>query len=125
MLREMDGDIGVIDLPDQNSMTFYHHVEEMQNVPYRFHKNFTGTYTDHFGRTEKRTYKIFVRDMENGVVTRVNRMGELLWDRGLYKGERPGIGTGLRIIKARGIYNEVKSIIDAGKAKDFLYDVEN
>jgi aminoglycoside 3-N-acetyltransferase len=29
MLRSMGGEIAVLDLPDQNSMTFYHHVEEM------------------------------------------------------------------------------------------------
>jgi aminoglycoside 3-N-acetyltransferase len=29
VLRKMNGRIAVLDLPDQNSMTFYHHVEEM------------------------------------------------------------------------------------------------
>ena len=32
VLRKMNGRIAVLDLPDQNSMTFYHHVEEMLEV---------------------------------------------------------------------------------------------
>ena len=32
--------IAIIDLPDQKSMTFYHYVEEMMSVDWRFFKNF-------------------------------------------------------------------------------------
>jgi len=52
MLRKMNGKIAVLDRPDQNSMTFYHHVEEMHEVDYRYHKRFTADYTDEFGNTE-------------------------------------------------------------------------
>ena len=78
MLRELDGQIAVIDLPDQNSMTFYHHVEEMLNVPYRYQKMFTAPYTGPDGMMSLQTYSIFVRNIENGIVTSVDRMGERL-----------------------------------------------
>lgn len=124
MLRDLDGQIAVIDLPDQNAMTFYHHVEEMLDVPYRYHKNFTAPYTGQDGVTSPQTYSIFVRDIENGVLTSVDRMGEHLWSKGLYAGERPGVGQGMRTIGARVLFDEVASVIKAGKAKEFLYAVE-
>ncbi len=39
ILRELNGKIAVLNLRDQNSMTFYHYVEEMHNVDYRFTKH--------------------------------------------------------------------------------------
>ena len=124
LLRELDGDIAVLDLPDQHSMTFYHHVEEMLDVDYRFHKEFTGNYTGWDGIQEQRSYSIFVRDIERGVLTSVNRMGELLWGKGLYKGDRPNKGSGLRVISANELFDEVSLVIRSGKAKEYLYDVE-
>ncbi|MEQ5871257.1 AAC(3) family N-acetyltransferase [Sagittula sp. NFXS13] len=124
MLRELDGQIAVIDLPDQNAMTFYHHVEETLAVPYRYHKNFSASYTNQDGETSTQTYSIFVRDIENGVVTSVDRMGERLWDQGLYTGDRPGVGHGMRTISARALFDEVASVIEAGQAGEFLYAIE-
>ena len=51
MLRQLDAKIAALNLYDQNSMTFYHHVEEMHNAPYRFHKRFTAPYTGFDGVT--------------------------------------------------------------------------
>jgi aminoglycoside 3-N-acetyltransferase len=124
LLRQMDGQIAVIDLPDQNSMTFYHHVEEALSVPYRFHKDFTAPYTDANGRTTDRTFSIFVRNVDEGILTSVDRMGERLWEKGFYRGERPGTGSGLRVIGARALFDEVRAVIEAGQAREYLYDVE-
>jgi aminoglycoside 3-N-acetyltransferase len=124
MLRDMNGQIAVIDLPDQNSMTFYHHVEEMLKVPYRYHKNFIAPYTDQQGATTTETYSIFVRDIENGVLTSVDRMGDRLWSKGLYLGERQGSGHGMRTIMARALFDEVASVIKAGQAQEYLYATE-
>jgi aminoglycoside 3-N-acetyltransferase len=122
ILRQLDGEIAVIDLPDQNSMTFYHHVEEMMEVPYRFHKEFTGEYTDWAGETAQRTYSIFVRDLDAGVRTSVDRMGDRLWAQGLYRGEKPKAGTGMRIIGANAMFEEVSKVIASGKAEQFLFE---
>lgn len=124
ILRELDGKIGVLDLDDQNSMTFYHHVEEMYGVDYRYHKTFIAPYTDAQGSTREKTYGIFVRDLARGVRTHVNPTGEALWEKGLYHGKRPGEGHGLRTIRARAMYEEVWEIIASGKARGMLFDLE-
>jgi aminoglycoside 3-N-acetyltransferase len=123
ILTELDGKIGVIDLEDQDSMTYYHHVEQMCNVDYRYHKNFTGLYTCDKGLTSSKTYSIFVRKIEDGVITSVNSMSELLWRNKLYKGDLPGENSGMRTIKAREMFSFVEDIILQGKARGTLYDV--
>jgi aminoglycoside 3-N-acetyltransferase len=124
ILRQLDGKIGVLDLDDQNSMTFYHHIEEMHRVPYRFHKEFTGQYTDANGVTSKRTYGLFVRDLDKGVTTDVNPMSEVLWEKGLYRGDRPQQGFGFRTISANAVFNAVSDVIRAGQARGLLYSIE-
>ena len=49
ILHKIDGKIASLDLEDQNSMTFYHYIEESMNVSYRYFKNFSGTYIDSCG----------------------------------------------------------------------------
>ena len=123
-LREMNGRIAVLDLPEQNSMTFYHHVEEMHNVDYRYHKEFTGAYTDILGNTKSKTYSLFVRNIEKGVLTHVDPAGELMWEEGLYSGCRPNDGCGLRTISAQDMYTFVSDIIKTGKAENILYRID-
>jgi len=124
LIREINGKIAVLDLPDQNSMTFYHHVEEMHEVTYRYHKTFTGEYTDASGSTVSKTYGLFVRNIEQGVLTHVNPAGELMWQNGLYSGCRPNERCGLRTVSAQKMYDFVSDIIVAGKAKNILYRIE-
>ena len=123
-LKVLGGKIAVLDLPDQHSMTFYHHVEETLGVDYRYFKDFTAPYTDQTGETRARTYKLFVRDLERGVKTDVDPCGEALWAAGLYRGERPCAGAGLRTIEARAMYNFVANIISRGDARGLLYSIE-
>lgn len=124
IIHELKSKIAVLDLPDQNSMTFYHYVEETCDVPYRYHKTFTARYKDTDGFLENKTFGLFVRDIEAGVRTKVDPMGELLWEQGLYEGNRPKVGTGLRTINAAALYDETKRVIDNGNAKGLLYDIE-
>jgi aminoglycoside 3-N-acetyltransferase len=123
VLHELGGTIAILDLPDQNSMTFYHYVEEMNRVPYRYQKEFTGLYTDFDGNTEIRKYGLYVRNLEQGVKTHVHRMGEILWQEGLYQGNRPGVCTRLRSISSISIFNRVSAVISEGKAKETLYTI--
>jgi aminoglycoside 3-N-acetyltransferase len=123
ILHEMNGKIAVLDLPDQNSMTFYHYIEEMNRVSYRYHKTFTGEYTDLNGCKETRTYGLFVRNIEAGVITHVNPTGELMWEKGLYSGYKPGEGCGLRVVAAQKMFDFVSEIIASGKAKGLLYSI--
>lgn len=121
MLRAMYGKIAVLDLPDQNSMTMYHHVEEMCGAPWRYHKRFAGGYTDKAGVTTDRVFGIFVRELGRNIQTHVDPMGERLWAAGLYHGERPGIGAGLRIIDADDLYWATLRAINRGEAYGLLY----
>jgi aminoglycoside 3-N-acetyltransferase len=124
MLRALDGKIAVLGLPDQHSMTFYHHVEEAHEVPYRYHKTFTADYTGRDGGSAPRTFGLFVRDIEKGVMTAVDPMGERLWADGLYAGHRPDAESGLRVIGARVLFDAVGAVIQAGAAQGLLYRIE-
>jgi aminoglycoside 3-N-acetyltransferase len=124
MLRAADGCIAVLDLPDQKSMTFYHHVEEMLAAPWRYHKRFEGWWTGADGVTERRGFSICVRDLERGVQTRVDPMGERLWERGVWTGERPGEGAGLRVADAEAVFNATAEAIEAGEGPALLYTLE-
>ena len=121
LLRKLNGKIAVLDLPDQNSMTFYHYIEEMNQVNYRYYKKFTADYINVYGDVELKTYEIFVRDIENGIVTHVNPAGSLMWKEGLYSGFKPNTGCGLRVVSAGEMYEFISQIIISGKAKNILY----
>jgi aminoglycoside 3-N-acetyltransferase len=125
ILKRLNGKIASLDLEDQNSMTFYHHIEEIKNVDYRYFKTFTGNYIDWDGVLNEKAYKLFVRDISRGVKTDVNQAGELLWQAGLYKGFRPKVDTGLRVINAVEMFDFVENLIDDGRALGTLYTLEN
>ena len=82
-LRELDGKIMVIGLSYNDSMTFFHHIEEMEGVDYRYMKAFTGQVTDWDGTTREETFTMLVRDIERGVHTMVDPMGALMDDAGV------------------------------------------
>ena len=124
LLHALDGKIAVLDLDDQASMTFYHYVEEMLGVDYRYFKAFTGPYTLWDGTTQNKTYTLFVRDLAKGVLTHVNPAGELLWDAGHYHGSRPKQDTGLRVVGAKTMFDFVAHLIAEGKAFGTLYTTQ-
>lgn len=123
IVRALDGKIAVLDLDDQNSMTFYHHVEEIKCVNYRYFKTFSGEYVGYDRNKVEKEYDIFVRNLDKRILTDVNPAGELLWAAGLYKGNRPGIDSGLRVIKAQIFFNFVSDIIDNNKSLGLLYSI--
>lgn len=123
ILHRNRGKIAILDLPDQHSMTFYHYVEESLQVSYRFLKKFTGRYKGVSRKEEIREFAIYVRNIEQGVLTYVNPMGEILWDQGLYTGNKPLEGNGLRVADAEKVFNAVAHVIRSGKAQDTLYKI--
>lgn len=82
-LRELNGKIMVIGLRYNDSMTFFHHVEEMEGVDYRYMKSFTGEVTDWDGSTSTQTFTMLVRDIDRGVHTMVDPMGALMEEQGV------------------------------------------
>jgi len=123
LLKNMNGKIGVLNLPDQKSMTFYHYVEESCKVDYRYHKEFIGWYEFMNGMQCEKAFSIFVRDLERGVKTDVNRMGEYLWEKKIYSGSKYGVGVGFRSAPAKEVFDMVSNMILNGKALDYLYSV--
>ncbi|HTW57518.1 MAG TPA: AAC(3) family N-acetyltransferase [Terriglobales bacterium] len=123
ILHREGGKIAVLDLPDQESMTFYHYIEESFSVDYRFHKQFAAPYTDSDGIISQRTYNLFVRKTDEGVITHVEGMEEVLWNKGLYSGDRPRTESGLRVIDAQTLYDETAKVIAEGKARGMLYEI--
>jgi aminoglycoside 3-N-acetyltransferase len=107
-LRGWDGKIMIIGLSYNDSMTFFHHVEEMQGVDYRYMKSFTGAVTGMNGRVTERTVTMFVRDLERGVVTAVDAMGELLANKGIIRTGQVGAAE-VRLMRAREVFEATAS----------------
>ena len=123
-IKELNGKIAIIGLSDQNSMTSYHFVEEQNLVDYRYFKDFSGEYIDKNGVKSNKTYSLYVRNLENGITTDVNRMMDYLWEKGLYKGEKYNQGYGMRTIDFNTFYNENDRIIKSNNAINYLYSIK-
>lgn len=102
-LRDLDGKIMVIGLSYTNSMTFFHHIEQMEGVDYRFLKQFTGEVTDENGKTYTDTFEMLVRDIDKGVVTEVDPMGELMEQAGVIKSAKIGEAE-VKLMRANEVY---------------------
>jgi len=124
VLQHMDGKIASIGLSDQNSMTSYHYVEECNLVDYRYFKEFEGEYINENGVNSNKIYKLFVRKVEKGITTDVDRAMDLLWKKGLYKGDKYKEGYGMRTILFSDFFNTIDHIIKEGNAIDYLYSIK-
>lgn len=83
LLYNLNAKMLLIDVDYQNSFTFVHFVEQQNNAPYRFHKQFIANYTDKANHKEKRVYSMFVR--YDYVQTNVNPIGEILQNNNVSK----------------------------------------
>jgi aminoglycoside 3-N-acetyltransferase len=120
-LRDLDGKIMIINLPYNHSMTFFHHVEEMEGCTYRYFKEFKGKITDHEGRTYEDTFIMLVRDLDKGVMTQVEPMGKVLEEQGVVNIEKLGKAV-FKLVSANDVYR-----ITAQKMKEdpyLLYQIE-
>ena len=124
VLQQLDGKIASIGLSDQNSMTSYHFVEETNLVDYRYFKEFEGEYIDQNGIEARKVYKLFVRKIEDGITTDVNRAMDLLWKNNLYKGDKYDEGYGMRTILFSDFFNTIDHIIKEGNAINYLYSIK-
>jgi aminoglycoside 3-N-acetyltransferase len=102
-LRALGGKIMIIGLSYTNSMTFFHHVEEMEGVDYRYIKAFTGQVTEEDGRTYEDTFTMLVRDLDKGVITEVNPMGALMEEAGIISVRKIG-ETDVKLMRADDVY---------------------
>lgn len=123
LLRELGGKIAMLDVADQGAMTFYHHIEEMMGVDYRYMKRFSGEYIDAAGEHSLRSYDLYVRDLARGVETWVEPCGDWLQQSGYYHGDQPRQGCGLRWIWACQMFDLVSELISSGQAEGMLYRI--
>jgi aminoglycoside 3-N-acetyltransferase len=119
VLRRLNGKVMVIGLVNSQGCSILHHAEQLCDVPYRIHKRFTGEYTDKHGKTEERTYGFFCN---GGYKTVLDPIDDLIWKEGLYRGNRPYEGDGVRVIGANEITDFTMDLIKQGNAKGILYD---
>ena len=102
-LRDLDGKIMVIGLSYNNSMTFFHHIEQMEGVDYRFLKQFTGEVTDENGNTYTDTFEMLVREIDKGVMTMVDPMWALMEEAGVIQSAKIGEAD-VKLMKANEVY---------------------
>jgi len=124
LLVRMDGKIASIDLIENDTNTIHHHAEHMVGVNYRFIKTWPGSYVTWEGDVIEREYSLLVRDLDMGVVTWVNPMGGRFWDKGLFHGDHPWEGDGMRIIRAVSFMRAVKEVVESGLAHRYLYRIK-
>jgi len=124
LVHRLDGRVGALDLTDNECLSMYHYVENVLGVKYRFVLDIEVDFIDWDGSKSRRSFGYYARDMKNGIVTSVDPAGEELWDRGLYTGERPGQGYGLRTVRAVDFFDATANIINEGRAEGLLYVIE-
>jgi aminoglycoside 3-N-acetyltransferase len=103
-LRQLDGKIMVVGLSYNDSMTFFHHVEELEGVDYRYLKTFTGIVTDENGETYEDSFQMLVRDIDQGVETMVDPMGALAEEAGIITVAQIGAAK-VSLMNANQIYD--------------------
>lgn len=102
-LRELDAKIIIIGLAYNESVTFFHHIEEIQGCDYRFFKKFSGKITDIDGNVRDDEIVLFVRDIDRGVQNDVDKMGEILEKEGIVKKKIIGKSE-IKLMKANQVY---------------------
>lgn len=104
-LHRVKGKIMIIGLDYDNSMTFFHYIEQMEGCDYRIPKTFYGMII-----LEDRQYEdgftMLVRDLDRDIHTAVNPMGKVLESVGLVKIEQIGQST-VRLMNAKEVYDTV------------------
>jgi aminoglycoside 3-N-acetyltransferase len=118
-IHELNAWIMIIGLTYNQSMTFFHYIEQQEGVDYRFMKDFSGWIIANGGRYRD-TYKMLVRDINKGAMTAVDPMGEVLEKRGVVKIRKIGQSL-VKLMRVKDVYK-----ITAEEMKNnprFLYSI--
>jgi len=102
-LRELDAKIMIIGLSYNESLTFFHHIEETQGCDYRYFKEFRGTITGYDDVKQDSKIVLFVRDIERGVQNSVDKMGFIMEQEGIVKKTIIGKSE-IKLMKANDVY---------------------
>ncbi len=102
-LHELNAKMMIIGLPYNNSWTFSHYIEEMGGCDYRYPKVFSGQITAG-GKTYEDSFVMRVRDVDRGILTNVDPMGDVLERRGVVQSRLIGQAT-VRIMNAKPAFD--------------------
>jgi len=102
-LRELDAKIMIIGLTYNESVTFFHHIEETQGCDYRYFKEFRGKIIDYNGIEKEKKIVLFVRDIKRGVKNDVDKMGMIMEYEGIVKKKTIG-NSKIKLMKANDVY---------------------
>lgn len=102
-LRELDAKIMIIGLAYNESVTFFHHIEETQRCDYRYFKEFRGKIIDYENTERDCKITLFVRDIERGVQNSVNTMGLIMEKENIVKKIIIGKSE-IKLMKANDVY---------------------
>ncbi len=120
-LIDHNAKIVIWNLEGQKSMTYYHFIERENKVDYRFDKIFEGIYNDSKNIPFKKKFSVFVRDIENNIVTDVDGMENILWEKKIYRGKKFNEGNGMRVANCSEVFDEVSKVIRNNNAHQNLY----
>ena len=102
-LRELNAKIMIIGLTYNQSMTFFHHIEEIQGCDYRYFKEFKGIITNYDDVKQDGKIILFVRDIERGVQNAVDKMGSIMELEGIVKNTIIGESE-IKIMNVNDVY---------------------
>ena len=113
----------IFDLPLQNSFTFVHYVEEVNKVNYRYNKSFRSQYIDRNGFSSIMEYDMYVREIENNVLTSIEPLENIFIDGKAMKGNEVDnikikiidFHISYRLIERDIKYNNAKSLYKIGR----------
>jgi aminoglycoside 3-N-acetyltransferase len=109
----------IIDLRYNNSWTFAHFIEQNEGCDHRYLKGFSGVVVDG-DKTYGDTYYMLVRDLEKGIITNVEPMGEILEKEGIVKVKKIGESL-VKLMKCGEAYR--RTALEMKKNPRILYSI--
>ena len=83
--------------------------------------SFHADYTDINNITKIKTYRGYVRNLEQGVQTTLDPAGDLLWEKGKFFGNKPFIKNGTRYVYSQDYFNLFESLYKSKNSNPYYY----
>ncbi|ALV24006.1 putative protein, putative aminoglycoside N3'-acetyltransferase [Campylobacter iguaniorum] len=115
-MHKMNAKMIIVNLDLDNSFTFVHYAEEINKICYRYEKKFTGFYIDEFGQKSMRTYYMFVRNLEQNIITNLAPLHDLFIKFKVMSIKNSGKDE-IKIIKLKNAYEIIEDDILSNKAR--------
>jgi len=107
LLHKLNAKIMIIGLSFDDSLTFFHYVEQSIGVSYRYLKKFSGDIVSD-GKKYQDSYTMYVKNLEHNIKTNYNDLGNLLEKNNLVKKVKIGKST-VKVMNSQNIYPFISS----------------